>query len=405
MPLFEGLSTIGLMNEKNTTVIFDFGTAYTKAGFAAESGPRVILKSEVKCRKSGNLVPVFQYEDEEELRHHLVDFIHKLYFRHLLVNPKDRRVVIVENVLCPSKIRNLLAKVLFRHYEVLSLLFVPLQIASLMTLGISTGLVLDLGYQEACLIPVFENVSILNAWQALPLAGKAIHGSLCELLLDRGLAVGEDGKEQRLNAVVQDLSDKTLEDIKVRTCFVSTMERSKRLQNNKYDRSMEPPPPPPNVQYPVSGSRIITIPGTVRELSTELLFEQDGDLLSLPTMILEALLKCPEDTVKHLAENLVVIGGTSSLTGLKHRLLAEVRALAVSPQYSERIQIEYFKVHQPPAKDNYVAWLGAAIMGGTEAVTLRSLPREQYLINDALPDWCNLLFNVKEGSEEKEDGA
>ncbi|XP_066943222.1 actin-related protein 10 [Macrobrachium rosenbergii] len=404
MPLFEGL-TIGLMNDKNTTVVFDFGTAYTKAGFAAESGPRVILKSEVLCRKTGKHVPVFEYEDEEELRHHLVDFIHKLYFRHLLVNPKDRRVVVVENVLSPSKIRNTIAKVLFRHYEVLSLLFVPLQTASLMTLGVNTGLVLDLGYQEATLIPVYENVIILNAWQSLPLGGKAIHDSLSELLLDRGLVVGDDGKEQRLNAAVEKLPDKILEDIKVRTCFVTTTERSKRLQNNKYDRSLEPPPPPPSVSYPMSGDRIITIPGTVRELTTELLFEQDEDRLSIPSMILNALLQCPGDTVHKLSENLIIMGGTASLPGMKHRILAELRALTSSPHFSERIRIDSFKVHKPPAKDNYVAWLGAAIMGGTEAVTLRSLPREQYLSNDLLPDWCNLMFNMKDEIEEREKGA
>ena len=42
-------------------------------------------------------------------------------FRHLLVNPKERRIVIVESILTPSKFRNTLAKVLFTHYEVSTL--------------------------------------------------------------------------------------------------------------------------------------------------------------------------------------------------------------------------------------------------------------------------------------------
>ena len=44
-------------------------------------------------------------------------------------------------------------------------------------------------------------------------------------------------------------------------------------------------------------------------------------------------------------------------------------------------------------------------MGGTEAVTLRSLSREQYLANDILPDWCNLMYNIKEETDEREKGA
>jgi actin-related protein 10 len=41
-----------------------------------------------------------------------------VYFRHLLVSPKDRRVVIVESLLCPTVFRETLAKVFFRHFEV-----------------------------------------------------------------------------------------------------------------------------------------------------------------------------------------------------------------------------------------------------------------------------------------------
>ena len=41
----------------------------------------------------------------------LTDFIHQLYFNWLLVNPKDRRVLVIENVLGPSLFRDTLAKV------------------------------------------------------------------------------------------------------------------------------------------------------------------------------------------------------------------------------------------------------------------------------------------------------
>ncbi|XP_050703035.1 actin-related protein 10-like [Eriocheir sinensis] len=401
MPLYEGLGGIGLINEKNTTVVLDLGAAYTKAGFAGEYGPRIITRSEVKCRETGQAVPVFQYKNQDELRHHIVDFIHKLYFRNLLVNPKDRRVVIVENLLCSSVVRDTLAKVLFRHYEVLSVLFVPSHLVALMTLGISTGLVLDLGHKEATLMPIYEGVVVFQAWQALPLGGRLIERSLSELLLDRAVAVTEDGSEHRLSAIMKEIPEKCLEDIKVRTCFVTTLERSSRLQSNKYDRSLEPPPPPSSVQYPLEGHHILTVPGTVREMAAEALFERDEDALTLATMVLDALLKCPIDTRHELAENLLILGGTASMKGMKHRILAEVRATAASEQYRHRLPIASFKIHHPPAKDNYVAWLGGAILGATEAVMLRSLPREQYLAGDVLPDWCNLTFNTRDDRDEK----
>lgn len=41
-----------------------------------------------------------------------------LLFRHLLVNPRDRRVVVIESVLCPSHFRETLTRVLFKYFEV-----------------------------------------------------------------------------------------------------------------------------------------------------------------------------------------------------------------------------------------------------------------------------------------------
>lgn len=59
-------------------------------------------------------------------------------------------------------LRNELAEVLFVHYEVLSILMAPSHLMPLFGLGVKDGLVLDIGYSEATLIPVYENVPILK---------------------------------------------------------------------------------------------------------------------------------------------------------------------------------------------------------------------------------------------------
>lgn len=41
-----------------------------------------------------------------------------IVIRHLLVNPRDRRVVIIESILCPSHFRETLTKVFFKQFEV-----------------------------------------------------------------------------------------------------------------------------------------------------------------------------------------------------------------------------------------------------------------------------------------------
>lgn len=61
---------------------------------------------------------------------------------------------------------------------------------------------------------------------------------------------------------------------------------------------------------------------------------------------------------KQLAENIVLIGGTAAAKGLKARLKEELLSLIHQPKYKDKLFLSVFKFHYPPAKENYVAWLG-----------------------------------------------
>ncbi|XP_076244202.1 actin-related protein 10 [Calliopsis andreniformis] len=356
-------------------VIFDIGSAYTKFGYAGETTPRGIIKTEVKCPETKKLRKIYDYTDTEDLYQLLVEFIHSLFFKHVVVSPKDSRIVVLESPLTPSQFRDTLAKVLFRHFEIGSLMLLPTHLATISTLGTDTALVLDVGYTEATLIPVFEGIPILKAWQALPLGGYIVHKYLMESL-----------KEIYPNV---DITEKLVEDIKVRTCFVTTLERSAKLG------TAEAPNPPPAVKYP--GIKNINIPGEVREKAFEALWERDNDNLSIPTMILDSILKCPIDTRRPLAENILLIGGTTMAKGFASRLKAELLALVKSPLYSEKLKIQTFKFHTAPSKPNYTAWLGGAIFGSIDLPS-RCLTKENYLKSNRVPDWTNLIDNQKEDS-------
>nr|KAF6482889.1 actin related protein 10 [Rousettus aegyptiacus] len=114
MPLYEGLGSGG----EKTAVVIDLGEAFTKCGFAGETSPRCIIPSVIKKVGMPKPIKVVQYNiNTEELYSYLKEFIHILYFRHLLVNPRDRRVVVIESVLCPSHFRETLTRVLFKYFE------------------------------------------------------------------------------------------------------------------------------------------------------------------------------------------------------------------------------------------------------------------------------------------------
>ncbi|XP_075233522.1 actin-related protein 10 [Lycorma delicatula] len=398
MPLFDCIS----LSEKHA-VVFDIGTRFTKFGFAGEPSPRCIIPSEVKCAESGKIRPIHSYKNESDLYALLVDFIHLLYFKHALVSPKDRRVVIVESLLCPTIFRDTLAKVLFRHFEVSSILYVPSHLVSLSTLGISTGLIIDIGYQEAILIPVYEGVPVLSSWQAQPLAALAVHRRLKDDLVEYYKNIekesGEKHEGNKISDNIVDLPDSVIEDIRVRGCFVTNRERAQRFAladktdlSDKTDSS-DKIKDVPDLVYRIGGKRIITIPGKIRESCHEVFFEYDNDYLSLPNMILDAIISCSVDMRKPLAANIVLTGGTSMTHGLKYRLLQELKHLINTERYKEKFKFDTFKFHKMITKENYGSWLGGAIFGATDVMMVRSLTKEAYLGFKCVPDWSSLIHN------------
>ncbi|KAJ8274885.1 hypothetical protein COCON_G00095100 [Conger conger] len=390
MPLFEGLGSGG----EKTAVVIDLGAAYTKCGFAGETGPRCIIPSEIQRPGLQQPIQVVQYNiNTEELFSNLKEFIHMLYFRHLLVNPRDRRVVIIESILCPSHFRETLTKVFFKHFEVPSVLFAPSHLMSVMTLGINSALVMDCGYSETLVLPVYEGIPILSAWEALPLAGKAIHKELEAQLVEQCTVDTDSSTGQSLPAAIGNIQEDVVEDIKVRTCFVSDLQRGLKIQDAKFnlEGTAERPDPPPDVDYPLDGEKILHIKGSIRDSVIEMLFEQDNEEKSVATLMLDALVKCPIDTRKTLSENLVVVGGTAMLPGFTHRLLAEIRLLAESPRYQQALSTKTYRVHSPPAKPNCTAWLGGAIFGALQDILgSRSVSRDYYNQTGRIPDWCSL---------------
>jgi actin-related protein 10 len=276
MPFYEG---IGLIAEKNA-VVLDLGASYTKVGYAGEAAPRAILPTPLEVALHMGSGPASL---KEPLYDALVPFVHTLYFKHLLVNPKDRRVVLLDALLGPIKVKEVLSEVLFKHFEVLSVLYAPSHLMPLFTLGVNTGLVLDVGHSEATVVPVYEGVPILKAWQAQPMASEAVDKEVVKMLHTRGTVktvhdeVSKVGEVPQVSEMLRDLA----EDIKVRLCFVTNLKRGRQIQKIRGDASSVSglssflKKAVPTATYPVpGGEHILHVDGSVRESACEVMFEQ-----------------------------------------------------------------------------------------------------------------------------------
>ena len=118
------------------------------------------------------------------------------------------------------------------------------------------------------MIPVYEGVPILAAWQAQPLAGEAIQEAVKADLMCRGQMtssiVGDSftrvGDDPRV------LTDDLVRDITVRCCFVTNINRGRQLQEVRESERGDSVSPTtqlshlaPLVNYPISGSQFLQV--------------------------------------------------------------------------------------------------------------------------------------------------
>ena len=121
------------------------------------------------------------------LHERLVDHLQDVFLRALLMDPKGKRVILVDNVFAPMHAKLALARCLFEDFQVRtavvvvvvvvcackrsfgpltpslvrasvaqvqSCTFVPAPVLAMLTTGRDAGLVVDVGYREATVTPV-----------------------------------------------------------------------------------------------------------------------------------------------------------------------------------------------------------------------------------------------------------
>lgn len=388
---------------ENNPVILDIGEVYTKVGINGDSEPRSIIPTSItnpdgteKYILKHDHSSIIGYQPGEDFRRIIYKFLEKIYFGILQVNPKHHSVIICESLVGSRKLRDTLADVLLNDFEVPSLNFSSHHLMACFTIANGTALVLDCSYGETVAIPVVEWTPLLWCWHSADTGSAAIHKSIEKKLLENGKQLVGDKTEEKIDV---EISEKILEDIKIKSCFVTTLERSKQIQEKNSELKS-----PPDFKYYLNGSTTLMIPGSIREESCEVLFEQDNDRISVSTIILDCLLKSPVDTVKQLAKNLVFIGGTSMVPGFKHRVLTELNeAIRSEERYRESLAECEFRLHNPPTHPNLVSWLGASIFGSIKEFRRKFITKEYYEKNNRkLPDWSVSNLPFPDAMEDKQ---
>ncbi|WVF68642.1 hypothetical protein IAT40_003412 [Kwoniella sp. CBS 6097] len=383
-------------------VVIDPGSRIWKVGFSGEPEPRAVFLAQdgnspdrTAATEAWDLdlqrlkgVHGSRSEGERLVGVRIVKKLRDTYVKHLLADSKARKVIILENTFLPNYVKEHIARALFDNLQIPSISFTPSSLLALVACGRITGLVIDVGWLEATITPVFHSRPLYTLARSTPLAGRRLHSHLRNLLHHHAVYIPPPSSmstirsRERIEGIpLSILTDQVVERILTEGCFVggivvegiqedSTMEvdepeieneglteEDKRLarQANEAKKRYAHTSSAKDMTFRVTpvvgsskgmGSGTIIVPGWIRERAAEVLFDDDeeGEERSIPRDILHCLLKLPIDLRESMISSLLVVGGTPSLPGfiprlrvsLLHHLLPPPAVPSVSPDDQPR---------------------------------------------------------------------
>eukprot|EP00922_Rhytidocystis_sp_ex-Travisia-forbesii_P070597 GHVS01105432.1.p1 GENE.GHVS01105432.1~~GHVS01105432.1.p1 ORF type:complete len:387 (+),score=51.99 GHVS01105432.1:1297-2457(+) len=358
-------------------IVLELGVCSCKVGVAGEPSPRFILPTHQftshsllsHLSPSGNVAPqhkatrcAFSSISSDSYFPALSNLLHFVFSQLLLLSPSSRRIVLLEPPLSPSPYRQCLVDLLFRSWRIDSVCFLPSPLAALYTVGLSSGLAVDVGGLLVRAMPVSCSYPVYRAYREGGAGALAVLAKFRQSLL--GEQRGEEDLACHLNYLV-------VEDVLSRVGFV-------RCADWKHSATAETFP-----LRTADGRNInITIQPQQRWECYEALFEGDGSVQSL---VIESLLACPRDCRVGLLENVLLCGGLSEVKGFLRRLCEELSLLlGATPLLRHLAGNVAFGC--PPFPPVLRSWVGGSLHASLSS-SLQVYTQGDFTSKRPLPDW------------------
>ena len=354
--------------------ILDNGSGMMKAGIAGEEAPSSVFSSIIGTPKNASAMQgvtqktqyvgdeamskrgvldlkypikngiVTNWEDMEQVWHHT-------FYNELRVTPSELAgVLVTEAPLNPKQNREKMVSVLFEQFEV-NAAYIALQaVMSLYANGRSTGIVVDSGDGVTHTVPVYEGFSIPAAINKMEIAGRAIN-DYCQKLLQ---GAGHNFTSSAEKEIVKDIKEKL--------CYVA-QDYAAELEECNASSSKD-------AQYELPDKSTITIPGSVRIQTPELLFQpalNGKSCDSMHDLAFNSISNSDVDVRKDLYKNVILSGGTTMYEGIADRLKAELSAKTAA---EVRLVVT--------ADRKFSVWKGASTLASLSTFPDTMIKREEY---------------------------
>ena len=361
------------MGDRIWSVVIDNGSGLCKIGFGGRTYPRYVFPSVVGRPRYTAVMPGMEnkqvfFGDEAlsnrgvltlkyPIEHGIItnwndmELLWDYAFRHeLRVDPSEHPILLTEPPLNPKKNREKMAQIMFETFNAPALYIGIQGVLALYSSGRTTGIVLDSGDGVTHAIPIYEGYSLPHAVNRVDIAGRDLTDYLKKILLERGYSFTTTAETD------------IVRDIKEKTSFVA-LNFNKEMVTAASSNTHE-------ITYTLPDEQVITL-GNERFRCPEVLFQPSFcglESQGVHELVFNSIMKCEIDIRKDLFSNVVLSGGTTSITGFTERLQTELVSLAPA---STRV-----KVIPPPHK--YSVWCGASILSGLSTFQEMWISAEEY---------------------------
>ncbi|PVV00261.1 hypothetical protein BB560_005371 [Smittium megazygosporum] len=357
--------------KKHEKVIFEITPEHIIVGFSGSPKPLELIPlgcrsihlpqfNEEEFSVSIKQEPLFELPLVWSYKHDIPGILHSIllsvYEKTLLLDSRSVKVIVVESNL-PRPIKSILSQVFLQRLMVPAITFLPSSVMSLLTLGLMSGITIEIGTQESTITPVYDGRHLETCTYSSSVGENMVIRNLKSELKIHGFyrfaeKKGSDANE-RLKLDDSILDKDLCEFILINALVASPLSPPHDLvlpKSTIHQLGMSHTVDDPLTQWFVQSSIsadfevmwanekhgiiLVNIPGWVRERILEVIFYGDtgNDIYGIAPLLSKCLKSLPVDLRRNLSKRILITGKLADIPNFKNRVVGDLASLLAADE-------------------------------------------------------------------------
>ncbi|PKI82552.1 hypothetical protein MVES_003387 [Malassezia vespertilionis] len=339
-------------------IVLDLGSRVCRAGFSGDAFPRAFLDArELGAKALGREIEALWTLDWMQAAHdRTLQERHRdlrLCLEYLFADAQATRVLVAHSPLLMEAVRQLFCDVLIGNLGAPRVSFIDTHTLALLATGRMTGLVVDCGYWETVVLPIYAGRPLFECIATTPRAAHRLATCTAALL----------GQEMPAALLERCVTESLVVSAMPTSQFASTLP----LDTEAFAAAYKAQASAPDFALRTK-TGTLHVPGWIRERAAEVLFDAgDEDETNVVACTLQSIARLPLDTRREILDAVLLTGGASMLPGFAARFEAQVNSVLGAPrqQMGPRTlpctSAHVLNMGRLPIAPNMLAWVGGSV--------------------------------------------